>query len=403
MSRLSNPFNILVSTAPSYIAGMAVNEVRALTSVANGKANYEAAAPSEWTTPYPGPSFSNSGEGWGPVFHHIQELDSYSGGVGNPIDRIAYAHGGGHSSGCFAGFLGFDFKGTTQPTGFIYVPGTASSPASVAATNNPTDGRPPATHTYNMIVFDEVNRRFWRLGGGANMLGSCDSYDWYCAADGSSSGNPWTRNSIRPFNPASPGYDCTVYHRATNKVFYTCDNNSRFFNLSTRTWGSADFGMPSNNKYQMSNVYVPADANSGTVYHFGQGSQYCYKATINFVNETFGGWQAFSVSGDNGWLGGDMCAAFWDALLNVVWVFGSRGETYPNFYRWNPATGVSTQQTMTYTVSGGGSGSVMQGTPLGAGYAYGLGGRFVYMPDWRAVGIVTSYSRPAYIWKLPSS
>lgn len=323
-------------------------------------------------------------------------ISIFSGGYSDPANRLLMAHGGGHGDGAYNGIQVFDLKGTTAPTGWSTASGSASALADVPTTNDIDhtvylDGKAGSIHSYDGMVFDagklhRFNGSYWKKG----TMGSNASSDW--TFDHSS--GLWTAK------PRGFGYavvdTCIVHNQSARKALIVPQaGDSRFYNLATESYVTTA-ASPSPLANHMAAVYDPT--RNRAILFGTDGTRRLYMSTVDWDASTIGGWSSWTAGGDSGVFSGQAPGAFYDALLDRIWFFGSRGQTFDSIY-WVDAGDFADGSVTVHEEPLSGD------EPIGYenGIFFGLFKRFCFVPEWRAVAVVTTYQYPVHIIKLPSS
>lgn len=358
------------SAAPSYISAMAPYEVRQMTGTlapANGMETMVNVTPSSWLTGDPG------------VIGLRGVIDAWSGG-GKGIGTRLIVHGGGHNDSANNGVYVYDFAGTSKPTGYslpFISPVSAVQQASTYA-----DGAPSAAHTYDGMVYVPQNNSFYRFGGSKWV----STGGWYnLAARFNLGSGQWT------MLPGYPGASSTepsvIYDVVSGKMLVTMtgQSNAAFYRMATNNWSSVR--NTAREHHEAAFAYDPTRSRAIMV---GGGSATLY--TVNWSAETFSE-SALNASGSTGILSQSALAAFYDAGRDCYWILagGSGSSGYSNVYEMNAGTFNIVQHGL--SASMGGFNSDYQGSF----------GRFIFMDQWRAIGIVTGSDDAPYVIKLPAA
>ena len=123
--------------------------------------------------------------------------------------------------------------------------------------------------------------------------------------------------------------------------------------------------------------------------------------TVDWSAETITGWTGFTASGASQIFGDEAFGSLYDATLDRFWFFGGRGLAFDRIY-WVDAADFNDGAVTVYSQTFGGAGAIPIGTSSGGiGEYFGLYKRFCFVPEWRAIAVVTTYNVPVYIIKLP--
>lgn len=360
-------------TAPSYISSMADFEVAQLDGAlapTNGKVSMESVTPSEWLNNDP------STLGLKAV------IIAWTGGAKATGASTLFVHGGGHSDGANNGLYVYDFAGGAKPTGWQSP--LVISPLSAVLSTSPTysDGYPTSVHTYDGAVYAKHNNTVYRFKG--SIYGAGDqtraSFKFNVAT------KTWTR---LPDYPTSAGYGAvTLYDPVSGNIFVSgvTATSGHFFRTSNDTWSSEKtFG--GDGSAEAAAAWDPT-RNRGLVVG---GSSRRALLSLNFATETASA-TSITFTGATEILGSGISAVY-DAGRDSYWFFGGDSGS-PGW-------------TTLYEVQAGGPWNIVAHTLTGAQIQrlngmLGSYGRFVFMDQWRAIGIVASTSSPAYVIKLPA-
>ena len=357
---------------PEYVAALVPFEVARLDgnlAPANGNISMQDITPAEWLASDPG----NSGLGG--------VITAWNGGAKSVGEKL-FVHGGGHTDSANNGIYIYDFSGTSRPTGWT-TPLLISSVSAVRS-NNATysDGLPTAVHTYDGLVHATHNNHLYRFGGSQYNNGFMEGRPFKYSV----SGNRWTR---LPNYPSNNGGAKTLYDPATGKIFVTMNDalEGHFFRTDSETWsGSKGY---SGNGFPFNAFGVwDTSRNRGLIIGDGERSL----VDIDFENETVSV-SGISVSGASGILGSSGISAVYDPVADIYWIFGggTSSSGWSNLYRLNADGPPWTMQSVSFT------GSQIERTRG----MIGSWGRFVFMPAWRAIGVIASETSPAFIIRLP--
>jgi hypothetical protein len=366
------PFAASAQSGPTYISSMAPFEVRAMTGTyapTNGKATMQSVTPSEWLSGDPG------------TLDLRGVVDAWSGGA-KSVGAKLFVTGGGHNDSANNGLYTFDFSGTDAPTGWE---APIISPVSAVRSGQTTysDGKPSAIHTYDGVVYASHNNHIYRFNG-----------VYYLPAGGFTNATfklnvatgTWTQLANYP---GGPGSGTTIYDPVTKKIFVSKQEvtTGYFFRTTDDTWSS---GKGYGGSGISTDTVGAWDSKRGRGIIVGNNRNYL--VTVNFSAETVS-LGSLPASGAT-ILNRAGLSAFYDPVADVYWIFGGESGSagYTNIYEMNAQTFVITQHALSQSIGTGVSGD-NQGTF----------GRFVFMDNWRAIGIVTAVDRPAYVIKLPGT
>lgn len=380
--------NVLPNAIPAYVPTTPFHS-RALSGVyapSNGNVTWPQAATAEWQA---NPVIATAS-------YHLPNVTNYSGGFSDPANRLLFAHGGGHGDGAYNGILQFDLKGSSVPTGWTVVSGSASTVADTPSTlgvNHETylDGKAGSIHSYDNLHFDAVSNRLIRIGGAYWVQGT-GSKDWTFDFDS----GQWVAPAARGFSYTGADL-ATIHDPETRKALVIRQNTARFFNAATDSW-SVNKAAPGASGYHYHGAFDPTRNRA----LFLGGADYAKRhAIVDFSAETVASWTSFTATGDTAVLNDEGYATFYDALLDRFWLFGGRSVAFDKLY-WIEAADFSDNAVTVYSQALGGAGAIPHIGTGDPGRYFGLFKRFCYMPDWRAVAVATSYNQPVYIIKLPS-
>jgi len=365
----------VLAETPTYISGLSDYEVRVLSGTyapTNGTSSIQSVTPSEWLTSDPGAGLEGV-------------ITAWNGGP-KVVGSKLIVHGGGHGDSANNGVYIFDFSGTSAPTGWDD-PVDVSTVANVRA-NQATyaDGSPVSSHTYDGLVYASHNDTFYRFGGSRWSDGSMPGRSFkYNVATGQ-----WSQLSSD--FPGGDDSGCkTFYDPTTGNLFVTTQDVSQgyFFRTSNDTWsGAKGFSGDGFTYNSVASAGWDSSRGRGVVVSENENSL----VTINFSAETVSV-SSFSPSGSTAIFSQSGVSAVYDAIEDVYWLFGG-GTSSPGWstiYSMDPDTFVTTAHSLS-----GDSISVVSGM-------IGSFGRFAYMEDWRAIGVVASHTSAVYVINLPDS
>jgi hypothetical protein len=363
---------VVLAQTPSYISSLSPYQVRNLTGTyapMNGEATIASVTPSEWLTS-------------DPVGSLIGVILAWSGGPKPLAGSKLFVHGGGHQDSANNGLYAFDFSGTTAPTGWTLP--AISTVAAVQVGAAYSDGKPSASHTYDGMVYG-TNGYIYRFGGGLyfNAGFRSDAWKFNVATSG-----PWVRLADVPEGSGlvSP---MTLYDPSSQKILITVGGATsgpfeyRIFRLADDSY-SAVKTWPSGNVID-DNKCGAYDTSRNRGLLIGQSQPQLI--TIDWITE------AANIASQTlpglPQITGPSC--FYDGGRDVYWVFG--GETsssgWTTIYEINAST---------FAVTGH---SLMGDSITPAAGMVGSYGRFVFLANWRAIGVVADINTPVSVVRLP--
>jgi hypothetical protein len=164
----------------------------------------------------------------------------------------------------------------------------------------------------------------------------------------------------------------------------TGQSNAAFYRIASNSWSSVRG--TAREHHESAFAYDPTRSRAIMI---GGGSATLY--AINWSSETFTE-SALNASGSTGILSNSSLAAFYDPARDSYWIFGgnSGSSGYSNIYEINAGTFRIEQYSL--------------GTPIsGVEEDYqGSFGRFIFMDQWRAIGVLTRSDAAPYVIKLPA-
>lgn len=367
---------------PKYMQGLAPYATRLLTGAyapSVGKDTLATNLPAEWRSPDQ-PSGARGVVG------------AWSGGCTDPARKRLYFAGGGHSDGANNGIHVFDFGGDKRPVGFSTLPGSLSrlSDTQVNAANGTyPDGRPTAVHTYSCMQYDARRRTVWRSGSADYGGGGGGSQVWTFSLE---TGH-WTQ---RAGPVAGPGSVLLMSPDASSTLLISTLYPSRFFDAETyeQTIHGASL-WPGSTDQNASVGYDSKRDRYLAIARLSTGARptYAHFVTVDWAGKrwTAAATQLTGTPADVAKVAGGM-AIFYDDQRDSFWAFGSLIDT---------ASGVIGHlleiDARTLAVT-----SAPLDPPIACGeYNRGTFSRFVWMPEWRTVGFVYDYNRPAALIRLP--
>jgi hypothetical protein len=242
---------------------------------------------------------------------------------------------------------------------------------------------PTAVHTYDGAVWAKHNNTVYRFKG--SIYGAGNQYTSgfkYNVAT-----KTWTR---LPDFPVSGGYGAvTFYDPQTGNIFVASVTaaSGAFYRTSNDTWsGEKSFG--GSGAGEAAAAWDPTRSRGILVSDSPRRALY----TLNFSAETASS-SSLTFSGATEILQSGISVVY-DPGRDSYWLFGGDG----NSPGW----------TTIYEVPAGGPWTITAHTLSGAAIQKASGligsyGRFVFMDQWRAIGIVAAHDSPAYIIKLPAA
>jgi hypothetical protein len=355
------------NTAPSYIDSMSDYEVGSLEGSlgpASGKLSMESITPSEWLTNDPG---------W--LNGVIQAWSGGAKGIGSKL----IVHGGGHKDSANNGVYIFDFDGTDRPKGWD-TPLVISNLADVRQNSHTySDGKPTSVHTYDGAVYAHHNNHMYRFMGSQHdngyMTNSTFKFDLAT--------NQWTQ---LPNFPDSTAGAKTIYDPVSGKIFVTWGPaRGYFFRTATDTWsGTKNF---SGNGFQYNDSAAwDSSRNRGII--VGAGGMNVL--ALDFSNETVSV-NTFNPSGSTEIFSRAGISIVYDPHRDVYWIFGGDDNSpgWTNIYEMKAGTWAVTKHSLS------GAAIIRMSGMIGSW------GRYVFMDQWRAIGVVASITSPVYVIKLP--
>lgn len=367
---------------------MSTYQVRRLTgsyAPSNGSQTLQAVTPSSWMNAATGGN--STGYGWEPW----NVIDYWSGGVGDDANSLLYMAGGGHNDASNNGLYVYDFRGSSVPVG----PSIASSSQSDISQVGQaltfytaySDGKAASRHTYDGIV--HTNGKIYLLGGSHYKnggWGSGGTTTLYRYQSGT-----WT---LMPSPPTGIGLDfevpLTCFDPVSGKFLASSRGRTMswcaFYNTNTETWGTLkSTGGNSDLGGYMTLCY---DTNRARIVAFGGSCTEVW--TPNWTAETV----SRSTHPVTGNMANSGVSPVYDAARDVFWLIGGYGsDNWGTLYEVNPVTFASTARTLTgdtIPVRGG-----------GGNWPNGNYKRIVMVANGAALGLVTHFSQPATVIKLP--
>ena len=359
------------SAAPSYINSMSDYQVGSLSgslSPVNGKLSMESITPSEWLTNDPGSGL-------------LGVIQAWSGGAKGIGSRLI-VHGGGHNDSANNGLYIFDFDGNDRPKGWN-TPLVISNVADVR-NNSQTyaDGKPTSIHTYDGVVYAHHNNHIYRFMGAhyyTNGGFTSAAFKFDLAS------NQWTK---LPNFPSGSGGAKTIYDPVSGKIFVTSNDTleGHFFRTATDTWSGAKNYSGNGFPFNSSGAW-DSSRNRGIIVGAGEQSM----LTLNFSNETVSV-NTFNPSGATEIFGQSGISVFYDPQRDVYWMFGG-GTNSPGWTNIYEMKADDSWAVTKHSLSGA---SIFREPGM-----IGSFGRYVFMNQWRAIGVVASHTSAVYVIKLP--
>lgn len=357
---------------PSYIESLAPYEVRRLDGTfapSNGNLSIRDVTPGEWISNDPG-SMGLAGV-----------IAAWNGGAKGIGTRL-FVHGGGHTDSANNGVYTFDFSGSSRPTGWLSPLSISSVSAVRDGGDTYSDGRPNAVHTYDGAVYADHNNYIYRFTGSKwrNGFMMNGAFKFNVAT------STW---STVPEYPGYAGGAKTLYDSGSGKIFVTMNDalEGYFFRTNNDTWsGSKSY---SGNGFPFNSMGA-WDSSRGRGIIVGDNEKSL--VTIDFQSESVSV-SGFSASGDTEILGRGGISAVYDSVADVYWIFGGADNSvgWSNIYQMNADGPPWIIQAHSFTGS-----SIVRNSQM-----IGSWGRYVFMPQWRALGVVASETSPAFIIRLP--
>jgi hypothetical protein len=362
-------------TAPDYISSMADFQVVQLDGAlapTNGNVSMKSVTPSEWQTNDP------SSGGLSAV------IIPWSGGAKATGGSSLFVHGGGHSDGANNGLYIYDFSGTTKPTGW-QTPLTIS-PISAILVSNATysDGLPTSVHTYDGAVWAKHNNTVYRFKGSIYGAGNQTNASFKF----NMGTKTWTR---LPDYPTNDGFAAvTFYDPVSGNIFVAPIDGTtgHFFRTSTDTW-SGQKTLGGSGVGEVAAAWDPT-RNRGLV--LGEETNRRVLFSLNFSSETASG-TPITLTGATEVLRRGISVVY-DPGRDSYWLFGGASGD-PGW-------------TTIYEIPAGGPWNIVAHPLTGAQIQRVTGmigsyGRYVFMDQWRAIGVVASTTSPAFVIKLPAA
>jgi hypothetical protein len=250
------------------------------------------------------------------------------------------------------------------------------------ATN--ADGTAITTHTYDGMWTDK-NGIVWRFGGAPDNQ-SGGFYAEYYSLDPVS--GIWTH-----YGPAGGskfrGISLSAYHHRSNKALIATQGESvvRFIRCDDGTV-SNDISISAQVTSSLVDPVFALNDTTGDVLVFGNGSR--KRIEVDWDAETVI-LDSFAPSGTTSILDRSAVGAWYDADVDVFWIFGGNIDTSTSIYRMDASTFAITEHALSQQISHFDN----AGT-----YNRGL---FLQFGVWRGLAIVTNYLEAPYVIKLPEA
>lgn len=369
----SNAFNVSIintSNIPAYVSDLSAYEVRALTGsyAPTGEETMQDATPSEWLTSDPG------------TLDLRGVIDAWGGGIGDPDGARVFVKGGGHNDSANNGLYIYDFNGTTKPTGWTVKFQSAVSDV-ISTSKFYADGLPSALHAYDNLGY--VDGEVFVFGGYVYGNPSTTTpYSYNIAAE--------TVGSVSNLPQGATSRGFTVYDPATNKLFFGSVGSlfsCAFFDVASRTYGSDSVSSPPTSV----DAVAALDTSRSRLVMLGSGRNLLW--TLDFSTDSLVSESTFSPSGSTSILSNSGLSAFYDADRDSFWIFGGKDGSpgYSNLYEMDASSFAITAHSLT--------GDSFASLPSDHQGSYK---RFVFFPEWRAIGFVIRHNVAPYIIRLPS-
>lgn len=370
------------SNWPAYMRDMAPYSTRLLRGTlapSRGGETFVASLPAEWRPAEGAPGSRGVIAAW-------------SGGCADHANKRLFFAGAGHSDGANNGIHVYDFGGDERPLGFSVLAGSRSRLADVVE-DGPgetyADGRPSAVHTYSCMQYDAARRRIWRSGGARYSSGGGGAQVWTFSIDGAS----WAQRAGHAAGASSVMLQAPD---ASAVLVIGTLNAPRFIDAVTYAQtlhGAAPWpGL--------------SDHNAAAAYdekrdrHLMIARNSVAPQTL-FVHQVAVDWRSRRWTATPAALRGsdaDVAKAaggmgmFYDAQRDSFWAFGSVFDTAGGAIAHLLEIDAATLE--------------VRRTPLSpalacGSYSRGTFGRFIWMPEWRTVGIVYDHDKPAALIRLP--
>lgn len=358
------------TTAPAYIQELSDYQVRNLSgsyAPSNGTSDIESITPSEWLT-------NDPGGGLGGI------ITAWSGGFKAERGTKLYVYGGGHNDSANNGVYVFDYSGNTQPTGWT-LPSISAVADVVSASNVYADGRGTSVHNYDGTVYADHNETLYRFNGAHyNPSGGFQSG----AVKYDINADTWTEVASYPGTVNTVG---CIYDRVSEKILVGMGGQfqAAFFDTSDDTFSA----IKSTGAFFGGNVCGAYDSSRSRGVLVGNGENRL--VTLDWSAETVT-LSTLSASGSTSILSDDGISCFYDDVRDSYWIFGgpTGSNGWSNLYEMDASSFNITSTSLTGDTITQISGMI------------GSFGRFVFLSDWRAIGIIADIDTPASVIKLPS-
>jgi hypothetical protein len=326
---------------------------------------------------------------------------AYSGGIGDPTNRLLYVHGGGHGDSKLNALYAFNFTGTTAPLGWQCLAQPSSLADATTGYNTGfgletlADGKPCAIHSYDQLWVDPTNNRFYRTHGSrSGGGGDATSLTWYW------NGTTWINPGVVHNAPLGGDLDwISVSNPVARKTLLARVNYAYFYRWDSGWSSLKDVGGTGNlgraggfvirhdGSSHANNRYTEALAMSSGG---GLGNTFP-KATIDWTAETV----SSSTTGlTTTSLAGLYPTGFYEAAADSYWlimpVTGAGGAMSGLYWKVNASTFAVTQY---------GSGT-LDAYPSGSSAVHHYK-RYCFVPEWRTVVYCTDQGR-VFALKLPA-
>lgn len=376
---------------PAYMAGMVEYGTRLLEGTygpSNGYRTFQQSLPPEWQSS----SAPASSRG---------VIGAWSGGCADAASRRLYFAGGGHSDGANNGIHLFDFSGDTAPSGFGVLDGSRSDRSAVvddmaspSADGSYLDGRPSAVHTYSGMQYDRVRNRVWRGGSAIYSSGRpTGAHLWqFDIASGT-----WAK---RVGGGPVAAYTLLLQAPDASKVLMLGDfGGNRFVdadNFAVTQFGSVPWSGTDQNvvgAYDSTRDRFLTIARTTQTFNGPENPLRFHTLAVDWTRNTFAFTQRTPVGSPAviSQLKGGM-GLFYDAARDSFWGFGSRDDMAAGAIDKLIEIRADTfEVTMT---------PLYPALPCGT-YSRGTFGRFIWMPEYRTIGLVYDFDKPAAIIRLP--
>jgi hypothetical protein len=347
-------------------------EIRAMSgslAPTNGRATLSSVTPSAWS----------SGGGTGT---NDDVIRPWSGGPKITNGTRLYVHGGGHTDSHNNGLYSFEFSGGSAPTGWSLLAISDPSSVNLDSGGSYSDGLPNSVHTYGGMC--EMGGAFWRVGGSQAGSGGMIRALWrYDMGRGT-----WARMPDCPY-PCTGALIGNASGSATGKLlsidrwgngyttygFFTPNGSG-----SSGSWSSGK-DVPSQWPDDPEIAYRPTSSTTGTILVVGGNG--AYSCNVDWSAETLTSQTSRSIPTSS-----QGPFVVYDNARDVYWSMA--GNNYSTIYEINPSSYAATAHSLSAAMANN------ETTEY-----HGVFGRYVFMPDARAIGVVFSRSSSVYVIKLP--